>query len=484
MKVEWKKNWMGFLSIVLFGLFPCLVIYFNNAREANLRDVALVMMIFLLSGAVLFTIFLLVLKNTTKAITMANVSMVLLCNFEMLADLFAGSAYKYDYMLLVSVLVIGGVTISMRRWKEDFLVELNSIFCAVMATLILFNFFPAIPKIVAKLHANAKAISSVSDLELPQIETDKAANIYYMIFDEYGGLLNLEKQFGYDNSEYMEELQKKQFNISNTSFNVEGVFTPTIVPNLVNLEYVVDDMTGDGMPYMKAPRLYSMLKVMGYEINTCSHVEFLDNDLSKRAFESQAYYDDVAGFMVLERSAFIHLYRYFVPEEKNKQLSFADTMLDSMEWFMDTVEETINEKKPQFHHVYFQAPHKPYIFAEDGTRIVEDGKEEENEENYLPYLRWVNHRINEMVEEIIRKDPNAIIILQSDHGFRRGEFDDMSEAYKPQRRINQNILNCVYYKGETLEIEGLSGLNTLRKVLNVEFGFDFEMLEYQQGMIE
>lgn len=40
-----------------------------------------------------------------------------------------------------------------------------------------------------------------------------------------------------------------------------------------------------------------------------------------------------------------------------------------------------------------------------------------------------------------------------------------------------NIFNAVYYKKEKIDIEGLSGVNTLRHVLNVVFGDNFEMLD-------
>ena len=41
----------------------------------------------------------------------------------------------------------------------------------------------------------------------------------------------------------------------------------------------------------------------------------------------------------------------------------------------------------------------------------------------------------------------------------------------------QNIINCVYYKGEKMDIEGLTGVNTIRMALNYVFGTDYEMLE-------
>ena len=41
----------------------------------------------------------------------------------------------------------------------------------------------------------------------------------------------------------------------------------------------------------------------------------------------------------------------------------------------------------------------------------------------------------------------------------------------------QNILNCVYYQGKEMDIEGKSGINTLRIVLNEIFMTNYEILD-------
>ena len=60
------------------------------------------------------------------------------------------------------------------------------------------------------------------------------------------------------------------------------------------------------------------------------------------------------------------------------------------------------------------------------------------------------------------------------------DFD--AEAYDEQEEnfYMQNILNCVYYKGETIDIEGENGINTLRRTLNYVFGTDYEMLDSEE----
>lgn len=58
---------------------------------------------------------------------------------------------------------------------------------------------------------------------------------------------------------------------------------------------------------------------------------------------------------------------------------------------------------------------------------------------------------------------------------------------KSENLYMQNILNCIYYQGEHIPIEGQTGINSLRLTLNQVFGTDYEMIEpkyYTKGRFE
>lgn len=91
------------------------------------------------------------------------------------------------------------------------------------------------------------------------------------------------------------------------------------------------------------------------------------------------------------------------------------------------------------------------------------------------------------MDNIQAHDPEAVIILQSDHGARLGHH--LAELYgdpydaETDTIHQQNILNCVYLPGETVDITGLNGINTLRTVLNRLFQLDYAMVEPRTGCI-
>ena len=109
-----------------------------------------------------------------------------------------------------------------------------------------------------------------------------------------------------------------------------------------------------------------------------------------------------------------------------------------------------------------------------------------NKSIYLDQLTYLNAVLEQSISGVLDKDPGAIIIAQSDHGARypgqmllyNGGPDYDPELETPYM---QNALNCVYLGGKALDIEGLSGINTLRTVMNQEFGTDFPMLEQPTG---
>lgn len=131
----------------------------------------------------------------------------------------------------------------------------------------------------------------------------------------------------------------------------------------------------------------------------------------------------------------------------------------------------------------FSSPACSFFYRSDGTVVPQDEQANWlNQDNYIEYLKWTNGKIEELVNAIIRNDINSIIIIQSDHGARYpihvSEFLGEDSFNSEDRSYQYNILNCLYYKGEKKDIEGLSGINTLRYVLNEEFNTNLKMIYY------
>lgn len=478
-----KKAWC-LLSLLLVCIYPGLFMYFQNAGESKITDIFSVTGLFLGAALIALFIYYLLFKRIYKAVGMSILTMLMLINFEIFSKLFSVLPYKYLWVAVVCVIMLVAAALLFKK-KEDIAEYLNLIVLIAFSALILVNAIPAIPTIYHKLTVEIEKPQILDTIDDKNIDRSELPNIYYLVFDEYGGSENLEAYFDYDNSEFLASLAEKNFNISYNSRNAESIETVTLMPNLLNLSYVANNnmIADERLAYLQEPALFNVMQYLGYDIITCSSIPFLDNSMSVENFEEQEVFEDKAGYFVLKNSIFIHLYNKQVEKklssENPEDKSYGDVLIDAFDYYMNLSD---NRNHPQFCMGYFQAPHVPFFYKKDGTlNQPEEYENWLNHDNYLEYLEWTNIQIEKVLDMIIEKDSESIIIIQSDHGARypvhvlelTGEqpFSDDMLLYQ------NNILNCVYYKGELLNIEGLSGINTVRYILNQQFNTNFEMLD-------
>ncbi len=78
--------------------------------------------------------------------------------------------------------------------------------------------------------------------------------------------------------------------------------------------------------------------------------------------------------------------------------------------------------KPAFCYTHVLMPHWPYYFDSAGNanpmNIILDSKSWKDKDLYIGYLHYTNRIINKLITDMVTADPQAIIILMSDHGFR------------------------------------------------------------------
>ena len=128
-------------------------------------------------------------------------------------------------------------------------------------------------------------------------------------------------------------------------------------------------------------------------------------------------------------------------------------------------------------------PHHPWVVNEHGAPLPESEiKNWKNADTYLGQLKFANKLVLDMVNEIIENDPQAIIILVGDHGYRQAfhleklygiKMEDPELEYFFMR----NILSAVYFGGEKLDIEGYSTINVLRTIMDELFGLGLGLIE-------
>ena len=121
-----------------------------------------------------------------------------------------------------------------------------------------------------------------------------------------------------------------------------------------------------------------------------------------------------------------------------------------------------------------------YTLVVDSEKWVFDSENKNAEDDALSL--YTNDMILATVDNILAKDPDAVILLQADHGSRQpGHLVDQyggpwfdGEIENP---MMASVLNCVRVPGGSPDIEGDTCINAARKTFNAAFGTGFDMLE-------
>jgi len=455
------------LAVLLVSAFGPLFLYLSNADEANFSEVLPPLLTFCAVGAVLYVVSCLVIRSRGKSAIIAGLSVLVLTHYaviEKLGQLILPSLRYWHVVTLVLVVLFHLIYLIVRFMPEELSKDAAKILCLVFGTLIAINMVTGVPKALERYRAlkagDASAISMTAEKE-----TVGKPNIYLFIFDEYANFPQIEDYYGYDNKVLRDFLEKYNFNVSETSCN-ESIATTTVVTNLVNLDYIVDNRTPPGekevLRYNGA--LFSILQEQGYEVQTVESQKFLNQKSPLENVQStgaSTINGNSLSDLLWQRTI---LYPFF-----QKGVS------KSMESIMKVVNYMSDRANlPQsdtFTAVYLCFPHAPFQVDENGTAIssVHSGDWEDNQ-YYLGQYKYATKLMIQMAENILVNDPDSILMIQSDHGARSGSIPRFP------LRIMHNSLNTVYFKGEKIEIEGLSLVNTMRAVLNQLLGIDFEMI--------
>lgn len=487
-KFEKKQIRLVVLTLTLVCLYPCLYMYFANITETSPLHVILPILVFGLFAAFMEFVAYKIVKEIYKSTILTTIAMILFINYSLLFDMvntrfpFVGNKIFFP----VCILLVGIFYLFIRNIKDE-LDWICEIICVVFAGLIVFNFVGAIPKVFA---AKTEAVKPV-ELKNHGKDTGFKENVYYLVLDEYGGTDNLDYYYNFDNSKFLKSLEKKGFVNSDSTYNYEGIYTKEILPNILNFEYVAHpgDKKEQNGKYLKNPAMYRFFEEMGYDINVINHQNFIDSDSDdcNEIFSSKSKNVKTNPFDIeryIYENSFLKSLQRFAPKLKvlNEYGGYRKEVNKAFDIFAHGYE--YSKDKPTFTIAYLMTPHRPFVFDENGNAIdYRDAKDWTKKDVYINQLKYINKKVDAAVGNIIKNDPNAVIVIQSDHGARYGYFcmnkysKSKYNAEKETKKM-QNVINCVYWgSANKHDIEGLSCLNTWRTVLNELYDAGFDMID-------
>ena len=468
------------VSLVLVCLYPCLFQYAGNIPEARFQDALVFFGIFLGIGALLYLAVLGITRQTGAAGLLSCLGMLVFTNIGLVTKSVQAHApwFRARYPL-AAVLVIGILLLVLLRKKQWRCGVPCLLIALALGGMSLTSLGMAAPKLWHAHQENQQRRQQPGETVSAQT-AENLPNVYYYLYDEFAGPECLSYFYDFDHSGFYEKLEQRGFSCSNNSYNVESTETVQLIPDLYGLDYGVPPYfeSGDGA----VPQLYQVFQDMGYRIHLVNHMDFLDTDGTMVLTHGQ--HADSIGVYLYQNSLLPSVPVLSGLVEQLPQLQTETGYEDMLQESLGLMESAWRyaEDGPTLTLGYVQCPHTYFLYDADGNPVpAEHGNDWADPQYYLGYLQYASSRILSAVDEIQSHDPGAIIILQSDHGARTLYHASLHGLAAESRRDDvhhqQNVLNCVYLPGESVDIQGKSGVNTLRTVLNQAFGMHMPMVD-------
>ncbi len=474
--IKWKPLLLICICLLLASAFPAFFIFSQNADSVSWQETMLPTAHMLLIAFGVLICAGVIMRSVYKGALWALMFMLAFENFTYIESglraIFLVLRYWHVLIIFISLMLFLFLLIK-KLCTVDIAKVIVQVVTVTLSFLILINAAMTVPVLLRKVKSVSETKAQSAD-EMEAAETAQILpNIYLFNFDEYSAFDVIEKYYQYDNSGFARFLESKKFNISYSSTNPLSISSPDTIPsttsiwaNLLNLDYIssIKD-SADVLQHLRNNgTMYPLLREHGYiVVGMCIDNEFvgLSDEGTQRASTAVTLSGDTLYDLLMKNTA---LYPFI-------QLSHNETAQEILNWFQSFSEPSNFRASNQFTMARINFPHVPYLFDANGNRVRETELNNWDDKQYYrgQYI-FATKCIETMMNQIIIRDPNSVIILQSDHSMRFVDF-------RIPRTDQAKILNAVYFRGESLDIEGLSGLNTILTVLNRVLGLNMALKE-------
>jgi Sulfatase len=272
------------------------------------------------------------------------------------------------------------------------------------------------------------AATSSNELVASDSRNRISPNIYWIVLDGYPRRDVLKQNFGFDNGRFLQALDALDFTVLENSLSN---FPATIysISSTLSMDYVVRT-SGEGVepfasseiyPVVKGKsRVVSRLKAAGYNY---VHFENGYDYLTKCAAGEPRCVQGRGGLSeldvaILSNTPLIDLVTDF--EEitgKGDAHLFAWGGVDDLGAKLGEIQKT---PAPFFVYAHVLAPHPPMRFRADCSARPADPDlqawDPAARPAFIDQLRCTNAQTEILLQRLVRSDPGAIVIVQSDHG--------------------------------------------------------------------
>ncbi len=314
-----------------------------------------------------------------------------------------------------------------------------------------------------------------------QVQQRDTPDVYFILFDEYCGFKSMKHYHNYENNEFVSKLKDLNFFVAkNPSSNYNRTWLTC--PSLLEMNYLNNLESKD----LLSNRIYLLSQKEIYENNIFSFFNSKGyKTINNSFFNIKSDYTNTDIVINIKKNVLIKntLFEYAKSSFLNHipsdyiQSVFDTKMAEYFKYNESVLKyfksmQTFNDGSPKFSYTHFLMPHAPFLFANNKPRnfreaYLTNSSEESN--RYVDYVEHANNVAVKLIQLILEKNKNSIIILTSDHAHRfknnlQLDFNNFFAIYKP----DQN------YTGFT---DSINSVNIFRTLLNNQFGQTLPILD-------
>ena len=446
----------------LLAFFPSWILILKNYDELIFQDILISLAIVSVS-IIIWIVIRKIIKNGNKAALITGVGVVFFFYFGYVQDALKGilvsniPVNKTSILVPISIIIFIILTIYFIKSKNNFesIIKIANVVSIILILVVCVQFI------------------------IPGASAEKP-NVYHIILDEYTDNEILTKKFGYNNEKFLEFLNNNGFYMHDKLFSTFGG-TVKELNVILNMEYpkklrwMSEDY--ESLNNNKVMSIFSNQDYSVIETNSMMRWKNFSDVDTKLCYDTNfinsEFLDQVLGKSII---------RYFL--EKYQQ----DTRRDTVRCTFNVLNEiTLKTDGPKyvFSHVY--VPHPPFLFGPNGENVIPDHREIsglqswENPQGYVNQLIYATNEITVVIKNIVKNDPNAIIIVQGDTGTLTGtdisKKTDMKEIYQAH-----SILYAVRIP-DVEDSDYMIPVNTYRIIFNNYFNMNYDYLEYHSYLV-
>jgi len=481
--MRWFKQYPWYTLLIAIYSLMALIAY--NVGQIQFSAVLRSLLVILVTVFVLTSLLIFLVRDPHKAGLIVSLALILFFSYGHVYDLIAKANLggllvgRHRFLVIIYGLIFFGAVFWILRSKRSFS-QWSSTLTTIAIVALIFPIYQLIayqfrtrPQVSSASAAPARAVAAPANKNMP--------DVYYIILDTYGRTDVLKKYAGFDNTSFIEGLEKQGFYVAKCSQS-NYAQTALSLSSSLNFNYLdkmgVDvSAKGDDVfaPVIKHNAVIERMREMGYKIvafktgydfSTISDADILysapDSGISD--FELTLLRSSV--LVLLDDAGMLQrIYPTAAQNRRNMVLREFKTLKD-----LPSV------PGPKFVFAHLLVPHWPFIFGPNGeslvaTDFIETARgvtDKEYFDGYRGQAIFTSNQILDVVTEIIRKsDPAPIIIIQGDHG--------PNHAGSKGR---MGILNAYYFPdGRTDALyPTITPVNSFPVVFNTFFGADDKLL--------